>query len=282
MSACVLLCWQHAQLQADNYNVPSRLKYSTTCTGRGDETWLWVERVINRSTHTIRDNHTHAAQMSTPSHMEAQGSLWYVPKSLEISDESDAQHVHIRYYSHIVPCVRDGSVTQQLVTFLLIEGIVSVGILPVFNGPEDVCGLIKPCQVGRFSSLPHFLGPVWPGSILAFHICSVHDPMWVQPLLWWSVVILVGVSLLHGGEGGEQEGRSCLREVDYTVYINACYGHIKLNLIQRYCVHFSIQNCVRQQSGLSLSMRLWIKKGNQLRITLTDTSRRNWLKSKVI
>ena len=37
MSACVLLCWQHAQLQADNYNVPSRLKYSTTCTGRGDE-----------------------------------------------------------------------------------------------------------------------------------------------------------------------------------------------------------------------------------------------------
>lgn len=52
--------------------------------------------------------------------------------------------------------------------------------------------------------------------------------MWVQPLLWWSVVILVGVSLLHRGEGGEQEGRSCLWEVDYTVCINACYGHIKL------------------------------------------------------
>lgn len=27
MSACVLLCWQHAQLQADNYTGPSRLKY---------------------------------------------------------------------------------------------------------------------------------------------------------------------------------------------------------------------------------------------------------------
>lgn len=44
--------------------------------------------------------------------------------------------------------IRNGSVTLQFITLLLIEGVASVGVTLVPEGAEDVLSLIEALQIG--------------------------------------------------------------------------------------------------------------------------------------